>query len=268
MMIIRNCSLGMLALMLVTSIVEAAPTPAQRCEGAIEVAAGKYMQCRLQAESKFSISLDSSKRTEEFDKCSRRLGQAFASARAKFGTLNCTSASSYEYQFLLSQWSDDAAAWAPVGAPRFVDNGDGTVFDRITSLVWEKKTTVVGSGPNLADPHDVDNQYTWGTTTPPFLANGTVFTDFLGKLNGVDGSPCFTGKCDWRLPTADELISVGGCALPCVDSVLGPSVAAYGSANSHSSGSEILPVIAYSVVWPGLALKSDPLGYRAVRSGL
>lgn len=35
-------------------------------------------------------------------------------------------------------------------SPRFVDNGDGTVTDRKTCLVWEKKTTAVNSRVNFA----------------------------------------------------------------------------------------------------------------------
>jgi len=44
---------------------------------------------------------------------------------------------------------------------RYIDNGDGTVTDKVTGLQWEKKTTTVGSGQNYADPHNVDNYYTW-----------------------------------------------------------------------------------------------------------
>src|SRR2546429_7397381 len=64
---------------------------------------------------------------------------------------------------------------------RFVDNGDGTVTDNQTGLQWEQKTTTVGSGVNLADPHDVDNSYTWSSSGT--AADGTAFTDFLATLN-------------------------------------------------------------------------------------
>jgi hypothetical protein len=59
--------------------------------------------------------------------------------------------------------------------PRFVDNGDGTVTDNQTGLQWEKKTTAVGSVANLADPHDVDNAYTWGNLRR--AANGAFSFD-------------------------------------------------------------------------------------------
>lgn len=131
-------------------------------------------------------------------------------------------------------------ACAPQG--RFIDNGDGTVIDTETELQWEKKTTAVGSGENPADPHDVDNAYTWShdrgaKTASAFgdTSDGTVFTDFLPALNTP---PCFAGHCDWRLPTVDqegdpaelETIldsSAPGCGVsgPCIDAIFGPTIA-------------------------------------------
>jgi hypothetical protein len=122
-------------------------------------------------------------------------------------------------------------ACAPQGG--FVENGDGTVTDTQTGLQWEKKTTAVGSGANLADPHDVDNTYTWSKhkwTTP----NGTAFTEFLPRLNGAssDGmSPtgCLASHCDWRLPSLDELLTISrdiapSQTSPCIDPAFGPTV--------------------------------------------
>src|SRR5262245_27270599 len=43
---------------------------------------------------------------------------------------------------------------------RFVDNGDGTVTDQTTGLVWENKENQDGIA-DFADPHDADNTYTW-----------------------------------------------------------------------------------------------------------
>jgi len=60
------------------------------------------------------------------------------------------------------------------GQERFIDNGDGTVTDADTGLMWEKKTGTVGisvlcdSTDTCPDPHDVNNLYTWSRT-------GTVF---------------------------------------------------------------------------------------------
>ena len=50
---------------------------------------------------------------------------------------------------------------APSPAGRFVDNGDETITDTQLGLMWEKKTTTVGSGTSDTDIRDVDNTYTW-----------------------------------------------------------------------------------------------------------
>jgi hypothetical protein len=52
------------------------------------------------------------------------------------------------------------------------------------------------------------------TSTAP---DGNAFTDFLTKLNDLvygeaphstDGTGCFAGHCDWRLPNAAELRTI------------------------------------------------------------
>jgi hypothetical protein len=79
---------------------------------------------------------------------------------------------------------------------RYVDNGDGTVSDLNSGLIWEQKTTD-------GSVHDASHSYTWSVSVPN--PNGTAFTDFLYALNGgtsTDGAAttgCFTGHCDWRL---------------------------------------------------------------------
>jgi hypothetical protein len=121
--------------------------------------------------------------------------------------------------------------------PRFVDNGDGTVTDHQTGLMWEKKENRDGV-QDLQNPHDTDNFYVW-STSPSVAMNGTVFTDFLSRLNAC-GSPNggtvtggFAGHCDWRLPTIAELAGIadltrGNCSGgsgPCIDPIFGPTQA-------------------------------------------
>ena len=84
----------------------------------------------------------------------------------------------------------------------FRDNGDGTVSDDSTGLMWEKKTDhPTGS----ADVHNVTYRYSWSapqvTGTEP---DGTAFTMFLRILNENQ----FAGHSDWRLPTRQELLSI------------------------------------------------------------
>jgi len=86
----------------------------------------------------------------------------------------------------------------PPPSPRFVDNRDGTVTDRASCLVWEKKgghdgtPVVCPGGATCGDLHDADNRYAW---SGPGLY-GAAFTEFLAGLN----AGAFAGHTTWRLP--------------------------------------------------------------------
>lgn len=115
-----------------------------------------------------------------------------------------------------------------LGGCRYVDNGDGTVSDLTTGLMWEKKTTD-------GSVHDVGNAYAWSVSGS--APDGPAFTTFLYSLNTgtfdtriITG--CFANHCDWRLPTVEELLgildlSLPGCGLApfpaCIDPIFGPT---------------------------------------------
>jgi hypothetical protein len=85
-------------------------------------------------------------------------------------------------------------------AQGYADNGDGTITDTKTGLMWEKKS-------DDGTIHDKDNAYTWsgasyGTTN---VLDGTVAATFLAALNAGGG---FAGHTDWRLPNRKELESL------------------------------------------------------------
>ncbi|MBY0277836.1 DUF1566 domain-containing protein [Candidatus Binatia bacterium] len=80
------------------------------------------------------------------------------------------------------------------GAPlAFHDNGDGTITDESTGLVWEKKADAGGL-------HDKDGAYTWNPGA------GSIW-EWLAAVNAEGGSG-FAGKSDWRIPNKKELESI------------------------------------------------------------
>ena len=97
---------------------------------------------------------------------------------------------------------------------RFTDNGDGTITDAQTGLMWEKKgdldavPVVCTSSAVCPNPHDADNEYTYSSGSP-LGPPGTAYTVLLAQLNAGGG---FAGHTDWRLPTREELMSIADYA--------------------------------------------------------
>jgi hypothetical protein len=160
--------------------------------------------------------------------------------------------------------------------PHFMDNGDGTVTDNQTGLMWEQKTGTVGV-LTFTDWHDVNNVYSWSGGTPFADGGGSLYTDFLNQLNGLtiggSGAACFAGYCDWHIPTVGELRSIlseqfPACTSdPCIDPALGPTQGSYWSSTTFQH----FPADAWYVYFVSGAVnitgKSGNLHARAVRGG-
>jgi hypothetical protein len=176
----------------------------------------------------------------------------------------------------------NAQATAAAIACRYVDNGDGTVTDYDTGLMWEQKT-------DDGSVHDKDNTYSWclgafpNCTNPSNPPDGTAFTAFLGTLNngtssdGTATGGCFAGHCDWRLPAVEELagildMGVPGCGPggPCIDqTVFGPTDAdRYWSASTLSNAPNEVYFVYFINGGVSDSTKSSAIYGRAVRSGL
>jgi hypothetical protein len=116
----------------------------------------------------------------------------------------------------------------------YVDNGDGTITDMNTGLMWEKLSSD-------GSVHDVSNGYTWDD----------AFAVHVATLNGTS----FAGHNDWRLPNVKELQSI-------IDYENSASVVAPAFDNNCSAGCSVTTCscsAALAGYWSSTTLASEPV---------
>ncbi len=256
----------------------------------------KYYACRLKAESKAIKKAE----TPDFSKCDSKYSEKWQKAESKAGGACLTNGDEAPIQARITDDADDivtllgggsvpgcplpatgqTTCWDPngtliscagtghdgdiqAGAPlSYVDNGDGTITDVNTGLMWEKKS-------DDGSIHDWDTVYTWGD----------AFAVHVAGLN----SAVFAGHTDWRVPNVKELLSIvdyerdepvvdpvfnTGCAPACTVTtcsctVLGGYWSATSNVNSPGSAWALGTFNGNNVI----ALKNTSVPVRAVRVG-
>lgn len=132
----------------------------------------------------------------------------------------------------------------PKTPPHFTDNGDGTITDNATGLMWAKD----GNGAGCND----GNTIAW-----------VAAIDFANGLS-------FAGYSDWRLPNAKELISIVDYSEfgPCVDSIfINTKNARYWSSTIYAAASGIMWVGQFYAGALEIKGMTDSYYVRLVRGG-
>lgn len=178
-------------------------------------------------------------------------------------------------------WPSSASAQLiklPKLLSRFIDNGDGTVTDNQTGLMWAKTTGDLNGAPDPTDARNVNNTYAWCAGSSSGCVNeneppdGPAFTVFIATLNhsvakfsGTQPGPisgCFANHCDWRLPTSTELFGI----VSAQDPALGPSQPReYWTSTTLSVDDTLALVVDFSGETANDEEKETALYVRAVR---
>lgn len=207
---------------------DAAGDPVQKCVAAKIKAAGKRASCLAGVDAKLALG-----KPGDAAKCEL----AFTKARDKA----------------------DAGAAKKGASCRLVDNGDGTVSDLDTFLVWEKKT--VGN---------VDATVTWAAAASDAVSAATGTS-----ANGEEITGGLGGHDDWRLPSIAELETIvdfnpAGCGTggTCIATAFGPTHAGnYWAITSDQADGAKAWVIGFDDGTLDVTAKSGAAATRVVRGG-
>jgi hypothetical protein len=203
-----------------------AATPGERCESAKNREAGKYAECRQKAEATFALTGNAAMRILKLARCADGFGAKWPAIESRAGgTCPSTGDQTPVQQYLDTATAEVAAAlgggdltpqaqalktgqtqcWDVIGQAipcastgqdgesqkgldrGYVDNGDGTITDTRTGLMWEK----LSDDDSL---HDKDHEYDWA--------------DALAVKIALLNQTAFAGYTDWRLPNVNELQSL------------------------------------------------------------
>ncbi|MFQ5713947.1 MAG: DUF1566 domain-containing protein [Candidatus Scalinduaceae bacterium] len=122
--------------------------------------------------------------------------------------------------------------------PRFTDNGDGTITDNLTGLIWLKDANCIETkyasfdDDQLPGDEPEDGAVFWQTAL-----------DFVLGINDGTYSNCGAGFTDWRLPNIRELHSLINYGF------VSPALSNTAGTGKWSNGDPFSNVGSFSVYW-------------------
>lgn len=124
---------------------------------------------------------------------------------------------------------------------RYTDNGDGTLTDSRTGLMWKQCSEGLTTTATACDT-GTPQTYTWQQA--------------LDQVSTVNGSGGFAGHTDWRLPNRNELASLieRKCFDPAINTTIFPNIlsANYSKYWSSTSNNGINQLGAWDIsFWDG-----------------
>jgi len=130
------------------------------------------------------------------------------------------------YQTISFQDYDDGyyRKGLPKFGDRFIDNGDGTITDKVSKLMWVKDPSQISGG-------------LWGTLGVPATM---TWADAIANCEALD----YAGYQDWRMPNITELESIVdyGRYFPAINTVYFPNT----SINYYWSSSTVVYLTTYA----------------------
>ena len=221
------CSLLALGLVVAWSLPTYAVDPAIKCEASKLKEAGKYANCRLKAHA----TAVTKALAPDFLKCEEKFTPKFTGLETKAGAGVCpTEGDEPALNARVTADADEIASLLSGGDRYEITLGGLTVIDHLTGLEWQRTDDNGGLT-------DKDNSYSWGVIEG--APDGSVFTQFLAGLNSCERGnvppviPGYAGRCDWRMPQIDELMTIllqqYPCGTdPCIDQIaFGPTDGRY-----------------------------------------
>jgi hypothetical protein len=217
-------------LVLAASPAQAAVDPGDTCKERKAKAAGKKVFELLKAFGENIERENLTKLGSDISKAQSKFTRSFTKAEGSNWIQCLTSGDSDAIEAKVDVLVEDVVAEVSF---RFADNGDGTITDKKTGLMWEQKDSADGT-PNPDNLHDVDNRYSWAgccdgdctskklcqrnaaaaaacggavgcseclVGTCETLGDGTIW-EWIVQVND-EGGLGFAGHSDWRIPSED-----------------------------------------------------------------